>query len=154
MIPLPEEQSLDEYEEIRNLWVSQYEEGEVPTSEDIHTRLDWIRQDAIVITNILNKFLSKDEKMRQQALDDVGFIIPVFLINNLNGAQLITYLKAKLSAAKQVGKTLTKKQEVADQAVVESQNAEENMVTADHKVKEENTKHLEVDESGETREAK
>lgn len=154
IIPLPEEQSLDEYEEIRNLWVSQYEEGEVPTSEDIHTRLDWIRQDTIVITNILNKFLSKDEKMRQQALDDVGFIIPVFLINNLNGAQLITYLKAKLSAAKQVSKTLTKKQEATDQAAVESQNAEENLVSADHTVKEENTKHLEVDEKGETREAK
>lgn len=154
IIPLPEEQSLDEYEEIRNLWVSQYEEGEVPTSEDIHTRLDWIRQDTVVITNILNKFLSKDEKLRQQALDDVGFIIPVFLINNLNGAQLITYLKAKLSAAKQVSKTLTRKQEATDQAAVESQNAEENMVTADHTVKEENTKHLEVDESGETREAK
>lgn len=154
IIPLPEEQSLDEYEEIRNLWVSQYEDGEVPTSEDIHTRLDWIRQDTIVITNILNKFLSKDEKMRQQALDDVGFIIPVFLINNLNGAQLITYLKAKLSAAKQVSKTLIKKQETDDLAAATSLNAEENMVTADHTVKEENTKHLEVDEKGETREAK
>ena len=154
IIPLPEEQSLDEYEEIRNLWVSQYEEGEVPTSEDIHTRLDWIRQDTTVITNILNKFLSKDAKMRQQALDDVGFIIPVFLINNLNGAQLITYLKAKLSAAKQVGKTLIKKQETDDLAAATSQNAEENLVSADHTVKDENTKHLEVDESGETREAK
>ncbi len=154
IIPLPEEQSLDEYEEIRNLWVSQYEDGEVPTSEDIHTRLDWIRQDTIVITNILNKFLSKDEKMRQQALDDVGFIIPVFLINNLNGAQLITYLKAKLSAAKQVSKTLIKKQETDDLAAATSLNAEENMITADHTVKEENTKHLEVDEKGETREAK
>jgi len=154
LIPLPEEQSLDEYEEIRNLWVSQYEEGEVPTSEDVHTRLDWIKQDTTIITNILNKFLSKDAKMRQQALDDVGFIIPVFLINNLNGAQLITYLKAKLSAAKQVSKSLIKKKEAEDIAQTESANAEENLVSVDHTVKEENTKHLEVDEEGVSHEAK
>ena len=154
IIPLPEEQSLDEYEEIRNLWVSQYEEGEVPTSEYVHTRLDWIKQDSTVITNILNKFLSKDAKMHQQALDEVGFIIPVFLINNLNGAQLITYLKAKLSAAKQVGKNLTKKLEDDTLAISQSENEEASLLSADHTVKDENTKHLEVDESGETREAK
>ena len=154
IIPLPEEQSLDEYEEIRNLWVSQYEEGEVPTSEYVHTRLDWIKQDSTVITNILNKFLSKDAKMHQQALDEVGFIIPVFLINNLNGAQLITYLKAKLSAAKQVGKNLTKKLEDDTLAISQSENEEASLLSADHTVKDENTKHLEVDEKGETREAK
>jgi prolyl oligopeptidase PreP (S9A serine peptidase family) len=102
-IPLPEnEESLEEYEEIRQLWVEQYRKGEVPLSEDVHTRLEWVEQDVSIITDILTKLISKDENERQQALDEVGFILPVFLMNNLSGLQLITYLKAKVSAAKEV----------------------------------------------------
>ncbi|MFO0703878.1 MAG: hypothetical protein U0525_04095 [Patescibacteria group bacterium] len=87
--------SIDEYEEIRKLWIEQYKTGEVPVSDDIHSRLDWVTQDLDLITNVLRKLVSKDEKQRQQALDEIGFILPIFLMNNLSGNQLITYLKAK-----------------------------------------------------------
>jgi hypothetical protein len=141
-VPLPEDQSLDEYEEIRELWVHQYEEGEVPISEVIHTRLDWINQDITIMTNILNKLLSKDEKMRRQALEEIGFILPIFMINNLTGAQLLTYLKAKLSAAKQVKKDLQRRQ-------AELPAQEEELVEVDRRAGavDENTQHLAVPES-------
>ena len=142
IIPLPEdEQSLGEYEEIRQLWVNQYQDGDVPVSETIHTRLDWVSQDVEVITEIMTKLVSTNETMRQQALDEIGFILPVFLMNNLSGNQLITYLKAKLSAAKEVKLLLEQKQA----------EEEENLVEVTHQATaiEENTKHMEVDEEGE-----
>jgi prolyl oligopeptidase PreP (S9A serine peptidase family) len=145
-IPLPEnEESLEEYEEIRQLWVEQYRKGEVPLSEDVHTRLEWVEQDVNVITDILTKLISKDENERQQALDEVGFILPVFLMNNLSGLQLITYLKAKVSAAKEVRVELKAKQAES----LDEENLEE--VSRQTGPAEENTKHLEVDEAGESR---
>lgn len=143
-IPLPEDaQSLEEYEEIRQLWMDQYEKGEVPLSDEIHTRLEWVEQDAFVITEILSKLVSPDETVRQQALDEVGFILPVFLMNNLSGTQLITYLKAKASAAKEVRLNLKQKLDAAEGEMEE--------VSRQTRPVEENIKHLEVDESGETR---
>lgn len=147
-IPLPEEeQSLEEYDEIRQLWLEQYRSGEVPLSDDIHTRLDWVEQDVAIITDILTKLVSKDEKVRQQALDEVGFILPVFLMNNLSGLQLITYLKAKVSAAKEVHIELKHKQE----EMLDNEELEE--VKRQAGPAEENMKHLEVDEAGESRTA-
>lgn len=145
-IPLPEEeQSLEEYEEIRQLWVEQYRTGEVPQSDDVHSRMDWVQQDVEVITDVLTKIMSADEQQRQQALDEVGFILPVFLLNNLSGLQLLTYLKAKVSAAKEVRMELERKQDDT------SEDLEE--VNRQNSPSEENTKHLEVDEAGESRTA-
>ncbi len=145
-IPLPEEeQSLEEYEEIRQLWVEQYRTGEVPLSDDVHTRTDWVEQDIVVITDVLTKLISTDEKQRQQALDEVGFILPVFLLNNLSGLQLLTYLKAKVSAAKEVRIELERKREDSTEDLED--------VTRKTAPSEENTKHLEVDEAGESRTA-
>jgi hypothetical protein len=109
-------------------------------------------QDTVMMTNILNKLISTDQKLRQQALDEVGFILPIFLINNLNGAQLLTYLKAKLSAAKQVQRSLLKKKKVEAAAQVTA-TSEEELVEINRAAPEQNTKHLEVDETGQTREA-
>lgn len=150
IIPVPTDQSLDEYEEIRELWVEQYEKEEVPLSEQITSRADWVGQDITLMTNILNKLLSADQQMRQQALDEVGFILPIFLINNLSGSQLLTYLKAKLSAAKQVQKAQLKKDAVRVVAPV----AQEEFVEVARATTEQNQKHLVVDEEGESKEAK
>ena len=145
-IPLPEdEQSLEEYEEIRQLWIEQYRTGEVPLSEDVHNRMEWIEQDIAIITDILTKLISKDENERQQALDEVGFILPVFLMNNLSGKQLITYLKAKVSAAKEVRVELKKKEE---ETLVEESLEQVDRQTAPVEL---NTKHMEIDETGEAR---
>ena len=116
----------------------------MPESELVHSRLDWVNQDLEVITNVLRKLVSKDENMRQQALDEIGFILPVFLMNNLSGAQLITYLKAKAAAARELRVELEKLAAEPEKELEE--------VHRQAGPVEENTKHLEVDE--ETGEAK
>lgn len=100
-IALPSTVSLEEYEEVKKMWERQYEKGEVPLSSEITSRHGWIDQDIVFITNVLNKLLSEDTTLKEQGLDDLGYILPVFMINNFKADQILVYLKAKLEAAKQ-----------------------------------------------------
>lgn len=111
-ISIPQTVSIEDYEEVKSMWTDQYEKGEVPVSESIIDRKDWINTDILTVTNILNKITSSDEALRQQGLDDVGYILPIFMINNMKGDELAVYLKAKLEAAKQVKKDFEKEEEV------------------------------------------
>jgi len=83
------------------MWKDQYERGEVPVSDKIKSRDQWVEQDVIFITNTLNKLVSESPEIKQEGLDELGYILPIFLINNLKGDQLLVYLKAKLEAAKE-----------------------------------------------------
>lgn len=111
-VEVPQSISIEEYEEIKQMWTDQYAEGEIPTTENIDTREQWVDQDVVIITNVMNKILSPDETLQQEGLDELGFIIPIFMINNLKGEQLIVYLKAKLEAAKIVKKDLDKEKKL------------------------------------------
>ncbi len=126
IVAVPASISLEEYEDLKEMWEHQYEEGEIPIQENIQTREEWVDQDIVTITNVMNKVLSPDEKIQQQGLDELGYIIPIFMINNLKGDQLITYLKAKLEAAKLVKKLLDREKTV--QAKLEKGQLEEEFV--------------------------
>jgi hypothetical protein len=139
-ITIPPTVSLDEYEQVKKMWVDHYERGELPVSENITNRKEWVERDIIFITNTLNKLLSDDSKLKQEGLDDVSYILPIFLINNLSGEQLIAYLKAKLEAAKQVQKLLEKEEEIKERLKAET----EEKVEVSAKKKEEAAKEMEM----------
>ena len=111
-VTIPPSISLEDYEEVKKMWISQYEKGEVPTTEDISTREEWVNKDVVFVTNTLNKLLSPNEELKQQGLDDLGYILPIFLINNLKGEELIVYLKAKVEAAKQVAEQIDREKQI------------------------------------------
>ena len=125
IISIPQTVSIEEYEEVKKMWMNQYEKGEVPVSENVKNREQWVKQDIVFITNTLNKLLSPNEELRQKGLDDVGYILPIFLINNLTGEQLIAYLRAKLEAAKQVNMLIEKEKEIAEKLRKEMKEEEE-----------------------------
>ncbi|MDA1317429.1 MAG: hypothetical protein O3B87_05430 [bacterium] len=111
-ITIPQSISLEDYEEVKEMWIKHYEESEVPVSDSIKTRHDWLDHEIVYITNTLNKIMSEDEKLQQDGLDELGFLLPIFLINSLSGEELLVYLKAKLEAAKTVLKVLDSKESV------------------------------------------
>lgn len=113
-VSIPPSISLEDYEQVKKMWKQQYEKGEVPVAENIKTREQWVEQDIVFITNTLNKLLSPNDELRQQGLDDIGYILPIFLINNLKGEELIVYLKAKLEAAKAVEEEKQKEKEIEE----------------------------------------
>ncbi|MCS6956739.1 MAG: hypothetical protein NZM02_02750, partial [Patescibacteria group bacterium] len=123
-IIIPQTVNIDEYEQVKRMWQQQYEKGEIPVSENIKTRYQWVENDIVVITNTLNKLYSEDEIVKQQGLDEVGYILPIFMINNLNGEQLVVYLKAKLEAAKTIKTLLEKEKEIAEKLKKETEKVE------------------------------
>jgi uncharacterized membrane protein YgcG len=115
--------SIEEYEQVKSMWTQQYEKGEVPVTENIKDRAEWVSGDTVRITNILNKVTSQNKQMQEQGLDEVGFILPIFMVNNLSGEELLVYLKAKLEAAKQVERDIEKEKSIREE--VKSKEQEE-----------------------------
>lgn len=106
--------TLDEYEQVKKMWINAYERGEIPKTENLRSRSEWVEYDIVLIANTLNKLLSDDKDLKAQALDEIGFILPIFLVNNLSGDQLVTYLKAKIEAARTVKALLDREKEVTE----------------------------------------
>ncbi len=135
-IIIPQTVSLDEYEQVKQMWVSQYEKGEIPKTENIINRYQWVDNDIVLITNVLNKLYSDNEEIKNQGLDEVSYILPIFMINNFNGEQLVTYLKAKLEAAKIVKMLLDKEKEITEKLKKETDKIEINLSKKQEKAKE------------------
>ena len=114
-VGIPASISLDDYENVKHMWKEQYIKGEVPVSSTIQSRDQWIDKDIVFITNTLNKLVSESPELRQEGLDDIGYILPIFLINNLKGDELLVYLKAKLEAAKEVQREKEKEKELKEE---------------------------------------
>ena len=134
-ISIPPSVSLDEYEQVKKMWRDQYERGEVPVSDKIKSRDQWVEQDVVFITNNLNKLVSDSPEIKQEGLDELGYILPIFLINNLKGDQLLVYLKAKLEAAKEV-QTLKEKETEVEAKFKEAEKVEEFVEVEKPKVEE------------------
>jgi len=141
-ISIPPSVTIDEYEQVKKMWIDHYERGELPVSENITDRRQWVERDIVFITNTLNKLLSPDPKLKQEGLDDVSYILPIFLINNLSGEQLVAYLKAKLEAAKEVKRLMEKEEEIKEKLKAET----EEKVAVPIKKKEEAKKTMEIGE--------
>jgi hypothetical protein len=127
-ISMPSTVSIEDYEEVKKMWISQYEKGEVPVSENVQSRQDWIEEDIVFITNTLNKLLSTDENQRREGLDEVGYILPIFIINNLKGEELMVYLKAKLEAAKSVLENINREKEITEKVKAAAEAGKEELV--------------------------
>ncbi len=113
-IAIPATISIEDYEEVKKMWTHQYEKGEVPVSENMTSRNQWLNQDIVFITNTLNKLVARDEKLRMQGLDEVGYILPIFMINNMKTGELLVYLKAKLEAAKVVMNQMEREKNITE----------------------------------------
>ncbi len=120
-ISIPPTVSLEDYEQVKKMWKAQYDKGEVPVSEEIKSRQDWVNKDILFITNTVNKLLSSSNELRQEGLDSLGYILPIFLINNLKGDEMMVYLKAKLEAAKEVKEEIEKEKIIAQQVEVKKE---------------------------------
>lgn len=119
-VVIPPSISIEDYEDVKKMWVEQYEKGEVPVTENIRSRSSWVEQDIVFITNTLNKLLSPDEKLKTEGLDDLAYILPIFIINDLKGEELLVYLKAKLEAAKIVSMQMQKEKDITEKLKAKS----------------------------------
>lgn len=114
--------SIEEYEDVRKMWVENYQNMETPVGPngiptDKHT---FMQQDIDNITETINLLSSESQENVDKGMERVANILPFLLLGGFSKAEVISYLKAKLEAAKQVLTGVDSKKEEDDTMVERS----------------------------------
>lgn len=132
--------TVEDYEEVKKMWTKHYQGGEVPVSENIKTRTDWLTKDIKKLTNALNLLTSTNEENKQKGIEEVANILPFLLLGGFSDLETVTYLKAKLEAAKHTLEIIEKEEEVKTKAKEE----DEDLIKVPVKEKEEKLKEMKL----------
>ena len=132
----PEMVTVEDYEEVKKMWTKHYHEGEVPVTEKVKTREGWIENDIKKLTNALNLLISVKEEDKQRGIEEVSNILPFLLLGGFSDVETITYLKAKLEAAKQVLEQVEKEKKIKIKAKEEGELVEVPVKEKEEKLKE------------------
>lgn len=105
--------SLEDYEEVRKMWVETYQSSEPPTdlAGKQANREEWIKGDIDKINQAITLLSSIDPSRSQEGMDMVSNILPFLMVGGFSKTEVIAYLKAKLEAAKQVMSDSNRKKE-------------------------------------------
>ena len=126
---VPVNVSIEDYEEVKKMWLKHYREAPVPVSEVIKTRTDWLSLEEKKLKNILELMSSSDKKKKHQGLAQVAEILPFMLLGGFSETEIITYIKAKHEAVKLVTAEKEAEMRVKEEMKKEiEENSEENMV--------------------------
>lgn len=107
--------SIEDYEEVKKMWIKHYREAPVPTTETISSREEWLSTDIKKLTNISDLLAGSDSKLRQKGLEEVAELLPFLLLGGFSDVETLTYIKAKLEAAKQIQSELEMKEKVKEE---------------------------------------
>jgi hypothetical protein len=92
--------SVEDYEQVKKMWINNYRFGEVPLSEKIHSREDWLTSEIARISDAIEMISSKDEQKRAAGFENVAAVMPFLFLGGFTEDQVKIYLEAKLAAAK------------------------------------------------------
>lgn len=106
--------SIEEYEDVKSMWKNHYQSSEVPVSDMINNREEWIEEDIKTLTNTLDLLSSPVAKNRQKGMEQVSTILPFLLLGGFSDVETMTYIKAKVEAAKNVIEEMKEVQKVTD----------------------------------------
>lgn len=138
--------SIEDYEEVKKMWIKHYREAPVPSSETITTRESWLSADIKKLTNMSDLLASSDPKLKQKGLEEVAELLPFLLLGGFSDVETLTYIKAKLEAAKQIQTELEMKEKVKED-VAKQQEEEGELVDIKGVKKETKKKEAHLEES-------
>lgn len=130
---------IDDYEDVKRMWEENYKTADVPISDTIKTREDWLKQDITKLQSVIELLSSTLEEQKKQGLGQLAMILPFLLLGGFSEQETIIYLKAKLEAAKKVLTTLEKKseeEEEEEEVLVEKKDQEEEQKTLEAQAQE------------------
>lgn len=107
--------NLDDYEEAKKTWAENYKKVEVPPKTDgsSRSREEWLKEEVNQIPRVIELLLSSNPSETEEGKKMVAKVLPFLLIGGFSKAEITTYLKAKLEAAKMVlGELSGQKEEV------------------------------------------
>ncbi len=127
---VPSSVSIEDYEEVKKMWLKHYREAPVPVSEVIKSRENWLTLEEKKLLNIMNLMTASDKKKKQQGLSQVAEILPFMLLGGFSETEILAYLKAKYEAVKLIEMEKAVESRAKEEAKKEiEENSEENMVT-------------------------
>lgn len=98
----PRAVSVEDYEEVKKMWINNYKEGDVPISEEVKSREDWLKSEVVRISDTMEMLSSIEEEKKQKGLENLAAILPFLLMGGFTEQQASIYLKAKFEAARVV----------------------------------------------------
>ncbi|MBI2029947.1 hypothetical protein HYT02_06015 [Candidatus Gottesmanbacteria bacterium] len=113
--------TVEDYEEVKNMWMNHYKLTEVPKTESIKTREQWLDEDIRFLTNTINLISSLNPKDKQMGLKQVAAILPFLMLGGFSEAETTIYLKAKLQAAKSVLASLEEREKLKEEVKKEEE---------------------------------
>lgn len=119
--------SIEEYEDVKKMWQENYQNMETPIGQngiptDKHT---FLQQDIQNITETINLLSSENQENVDKGMDRVANILPFLLLGGFSKTEVISYLKAKLEAAKSVLTSVDSKKDEEDTMVERSEGTTE-----------------------------
>lgn len=119
--------SLEDYEEVRKMWVENYETLEPPTTLEGKQleREEWIASDIQKVNEAITLLSSVEPQKVNEGMEMVGSILPFLLMGGFSKSEVVAYLKAKLAAAKSVVEDANKKKEEEATMVGREEHTEE-----------------------------
>lgn len=130
---VPTQVSLEDYEEVKNMWLKHYREAPIPFAPNISTRDEWLGSDIKKLTNISHLLGSTNPQLKQKGLDEIAEILPFLLLGGFSDVETYAYVKAKLEAAKQISDELALKEKAKEEGKSEVLEEEETLLTLDEK---------------------
>ncbi|HRN96021.1 MAG TPA: hypothetical protein PLD54_01075 [Candidatus Levybacteria bacterium] len=119
--------SLEDYEEVRKMWVENYETLEPPRTLEGKQleREEWINSDIQKVNEAITLLASVEPQKVNEGMEMVGSILPFLLMGGFSKSEVVAYLKAKLAAAKSVVESANKKKEEESTLVSRDEHTEE-----------------------------
>src|SRR5581483_7749680 len=117
--------AIDDYEDVKKMWEENYRSGDIPISEKIKSRSEWVKQDIVKMESVIELVSSIDQEKKKQGLEELAVILPFILLGGFSDQETVIYLKAKLEAAKKVLTELEEKTSEEDKVMVERKREEE-----------------------------
>lgn len=96
--------NLEDYEEVKQTWADNYRKLDPPSGPEGQpkTRTQWLKDEIKDIPVVIDLLLSGDPKEVERGKQMVSKILPFLLLGGFSNTEIVSYLKAKLEAAKQV----------------------------------------------------
>jgi hypothetical protein len=127
--------NLEDYEEVKQTWQENYRKLEPPSGPggEPQPRSEWLKSEIKQIPTVIDLLLSGDPKRIEEGKRMVSKILPFLLLGGFSNTEIVSYLKAKLEAAKTVLKEVLQVEEKEAEAdtkveVDRSKHAEKTMV--------------------------
>jgi hypothetical protein len=115
-----------DFQAVKDMWKENYHNLEVPEGM-AGTRTAWIKDDIAKIDNIIGMLTSTDAEKVNEGMQEVSNILPFLLMGGFSQTEIISYLKAKGDAAKEVSVELTAEEETTVSVETKHATAERTM---------------------------